>query len=469
MLVQIRNNVCQLVNPSAQDAEWMYSFLSFKDSNYETMQRLGKKTYGDGQVHLFSPRTYQYATGLHYLVRQQCAKLGKVLDEVDLRDPVPELTNEVRAELRLPPWTLRDYQEAALDRIVSPPRAHYMPGRGILHHPTGAGKSHVASAIAYAFPGEWAFLVHRSHLGGDVAQRWESLTGTPAGRVMSGQAEIGEKFTCCTFQTLKRRIKSDPGVKDWVQNKVTGLLVDECHITGARDIVKVLQQFKSANLRIGLSGTPMDRSDKRSLVTVAMLGPVIHRIRAEELIEAGVLARPTIRLLPCHQTSPAETWQKAYDELVVNSTARNELIAKTMKVAERPGMVFVKHVKHGLILTKMAERQGLAVEFVDGTKNTLQRDRAIKGLREARLDYVVCTSVFDEGVDIRGLRSVFLAGGGKAPIKVLQQIGRALRREEGKEEATIFDVDDRGNKWLRKHARNRVKVCLREGYEVVQD
>jgi superfamily II DNA or RNA helicase len=80
----------------------------------------------------------------------------------------------------------------------------------------------------------------------------------------------------------------------------------------------------------------------------------------------------------------------------------------------------------------------------------------------------VASDVFNEGVDIPALRTVVLAAGGKSTVKVLQQIGRALRKSDGKTVASIIDIDDRGNKWLRQHSLERVRVMRREGYDVVE-
>lgn len=466
MLIQVSNNTSKLINPSDQDVEWLYHFLSFKNAKAEQLKRMGKKVW-DTQVRLFSPRTYQFMTGMLDMVLLQAEKLEKRVEVVDIREPMPELPPGMLDELQGQPWTLRDYQVGALKAVLSPPKKHQLPGRGILWHRTGAGKSRLAPAIAYAFGESTCFLVHRTHLAHDVAERWEALSGYPAGRILSGDIRPGDGFTVATVQTLTSRLKSDKRIKAWAE-RVKVLEADECHVFAAKDAIKVVRKFPNARIRLGLSGTPLDRTDKRSLVAIGLFGPVIHSVTVPQLVEAGVLARTTVRLLPCYQTSPAPTWPKAYDELIVNSEARNRILVNAAKGAERPGMIFVQRLKHGLKLKKMCESAGLSVAFVNGNKDPKQRDRAIKDLAAARLDFIIATDVFNEGVNIPSLRTVVLAAGGQSPIKVLQQIGRALRREGDKDEATIYDVDDRGNKWLRKHARNRIKVCLREGYEVIE-
>lgn len=466
MLISISNNTCRLVNGTDQDIEWLHSFLSFKDSSAERRRRMGY-TVTDDRVRMFSLKTKEFPTGLLYMVRRQAAKLGKDVDLVDTREPIPSISDEVRASLLEPPWTLRDYQMDSIELIENPGKDDYLPGRGILWIPTAGGKSHCVSAIAHAFPGNWAFLVHRSHLADDVDRRWNTLTGGIAGRILSGETNPDPKFTVCTFQTLAARLGTHKAVTNWAKT-VTGLLVDECHISAAATAVKVIRQFPNANMRIGVSGTPLDRSDKRSLVAVGLLGPVIQRVKAKTLVDNGTIARPTVRMIPCFQLSHLDTWAEVYEQLIVHSHERNGIIVREMLKAERPGMVFVQRLQHGLILKKLAEKAGLTVDFVNGDKDARQRDQAIKRLSMARTDFIIATDVFNEGVNIPDLRSVILAAGGKSVSKVLQQIGRALRKADGKTEATIVDIADQGNDWLAKHAAARVAACRREGYEVVQ-
>jgi superfamily II DNA or RNA helicase len=467
VIIQLSNNTCSLINPTQQELDWVYGFLSFPDPKAAIRERLGLDVW-DTHTRLFSLRTRKFGTGLLPLVLAQAEKVGIPAEVVDVRaGKPPVLTADMVAELTEEPWTLRDYQIEQVRRVAEPVKPHQVPGRGIIWSSTGSGKSRVAPAIAHAYGGNYVFLVHRAHLANDVASRWHALEGTKAGKILAGKVRPSDRFTVATIQTLKSRLKTDRGLQQWAET-VDGILADECHVFAAADAVSVVQKFKNARVRIGLSGTPLDRSDKRSLVAIALMGPVIHKVRASTLIADGTIAKPVVKLVTCKQKSYGETWQDVYDDLVVNSVERNTLIVNEMLTHERPGMVFVRRIPHGHNLVRMAERAGLSVRFVEGSRDARQRDRAIKDLSEAKLDYIVASDVFNEGVDIPALRTVVLAAGGKSTVKVLQQIGRALRKSDGKTVASIIDIDDRGNKWLRQHSLERVRVMRREGYDVVE-
>lgn len=242
-------------------------------------------------------------------------------------------------------------------------------------------------------------------------------------------------------------------------------IVHNCHTTGAATFWKVAMAAKNAYYRIGLSGTPLARGDKRSIFTVACFGPILWRLRSKTLQEAGFLAKPEIYMVPVEQYSDKH-WQQVYKDLVSDSTKRNYIVAKCAMAADKPCMVFVKNVNHGRLLTKLLQRNGVNTGFVWGAKGTLQREEAVKALERADLDVLVASVIFQEGVDIPSLRSVVMAAGGKSAIATLQKIGRGMRLDKDKTTFQVFDILDKGQDNLAKQARERKKTYEAEHFDV---
>jgi superfamily II DNA or RNA helicase len=278
---------------------------------------------------------------------------------------------------------------------------------------------------------------------------------------------VGSRFTVASLQTLWARRKSSAFRE--LAERTTALTVDECHTVPADTASWLIQQMRNARIRVGLSGTPLARGDNRSLVAVGVLGPIAYRIKADTLIQAGVLAKPTVRLVPLVQQSKGASWADVYRELVTDSERRNRAVLEMARRAEKPAMVFTTGVAHGRDLAKKLRQAGMNAEFVSGSASLDRRQRAVRDLASGRLDVVCATSVFNEGVDVPCLRSVVNAAGGKSGIATIQRAGRALRVEPGKSTATIWDVGDKGDRWLAQHARERVRAYQREGYPVVVD
>ena len=83
---------------------------------------------------------------------------------------------------------------------------------------------------------------------------------------------------------------------------------------------------------------------------------------------------------------------------------------------------------------------------------------------------LVSSVVLQEGCDIPSLASIVVGAGGKSAIATLQRLGRGTRTDGGKKtEFQVFDVADKGNPWLVKHARARTKAFLSEGFEVIEE
>jgi superfamily II DNA or RNA helicase len=230
---------------------------------------------------------------------------------------------------------------------------------------------------------------------------------------------------------------------------------------------------------VGLSATPLARGDKKSVYAVAALGPVIYRVKNDVLQAAGLLAVPTIRFKTVHQRPitrfdplsgkdlPEEDWHKVYSIGIVGSATRNQAIVEATKVAEKPCLVFVKEIEHGKALTKLLIAAGLQTDFIWGTHGQGSRKNAIKSLLRGATDVLVCSSIFQEGVDIPELRSVVIASGGKSVISALQKIGRGMRPTKGKTTFEVYDFLDKGHPWLERQSRARFNAFKNEGHETL--
>lgn len=477
MLLSIGNVWTRLQSATEAELDWLWTYLSFEDVDAarKAQQRAKLAAHGipvapvDDRVRLLDIRSRVFPSGLVPLVRAGAAKAGHEVQVVDTRPPISGVTPADVDSMAEPPWGMRPYQLAAIRAALFGSGASD-PGRGVLWVPTGGGKGRIAVALGALVPGHTLFCVHRSHLAADVSGRWAELVGDgPAGWIGDGRWTPGRRFTVASLQTLYTRLDS-PEFRA-LADRTTALVVDECHVLPADTFTRVAQGLHAARVRIGLSGTPFARGDRRSLVAVGALGPLVYRIQAQELVAAGVLARPTVRLVPCQQRTPkgAAGWTETYQALVVDSPHRNGAVHACIARAEAPGIVYVQSVKHGHRLAKELNSRGTPAEFVSGKASLDQRKRAVRDLTTGRLDWVVATTVFNEGVDIPALRSVVIAAGGKSGIAAIQRAGRALRVQPGKSEATIWDLADQGDRWLTRHAQERLAAYQREGYHVVID
>ena len=459
MKVVVDNLYATVTEASAEEADWLTGYLTFKTEGF--VRAGGRSKHITSEVCLYNGRTRRFPAGVLALVRKAVPDEGYALDVTDQRlPPCAALDLDVALD-----WH-RDYQREATERAIG-------AGRGLLWLPTGACKTEIAAGLAAALPCRWLFVVHRSGLARQAAERLERRTGERAGMIGDGEWRV-ERFTCATFATLYaalegRNPKHSPSDVMAVLGGIQGVIVEEAHTLPAQSYYRVIMAMSQAYWRIGLSGTPLARGDRRSIYTIASLGPVIYHLKPGKLIDDGILARPRIRMVRCLQSPAAKTWAGVYSEAVVKSAARNRVVAEMARAAEKPAIVFVKEVKHGAALKATLERSGVSCVYVDGKAATEKRQAAVKRLERAEVDVLVSTVVFQEGVDIPCLRSVVVAAGGASVIAALQRIGRGMRVAEGKDTFEVWDVFDQapdGKEWLEKQARRRAGAYLAEGHAV---
>ena len=451
MLIELSNVRARLVTSSPAEQQWAAEYLTYDDARVRYA-----RGSGDGRIQLLSKFDNTFPAGfVRSLIAAAKADGWPVVLEDQRKRPCEP---DPAADLG---W-LRDYQREAVDKALT-------AQRGILWLPTGAGKTEIAAALAKTLRCSWLFIVPQADLIGQTAERFEKRTGEKAGRVGDGEWEEA-RFTVATFQTLAASVAGRSSAEKQRKTadllaRVQGLIVDEAHVTPADSILSVLSKTRSAYWRFGLSGTPLARGDRKSLLAIGALGGIIHRIKPDVLIAAGALSRPTIRVVPVVQASSRPTWQGAHGDLVVRSKQRNATVVNICKAAQAPGFVFVTHVKHGKFLAKLLTEAGLRVEFVWGAHTTDIRARVIERLVGDKLDFVVCSSVFQQAIDVPQLRSVINAAGGASAIATIQRIGRGTRVTETKTSFEAWDIVDRGNRWLERHTRERMRAYEGEGYQ----
>lgn len=408
------------------------------------------------KMRLYQIKAQTFPIGMLEFVKRKAAEAEIHLSIEDKRENPGQIT-----DFDLDKSGMRDYQIAAVNSVLE----HRV---GILKHATGAGKSFTAICLVQKIDCRWLFLVNSSDLMHQFANSYKEKTGVEAGMIGDGIVRKPEgNLTVATFQTVHMKLQNPNMLK--ILERVEGLIVDECHTSASETFCNILQTCKSAVYRVGLSGTPFDRSDKKHVLLLGELGPSIHEVSSVELIERGFLASPKIMFVECQQTAPARNWPEAKKRLIVESDKRNLMITGLVRDhIEYPALVFVEQLDHGKSLEKRFQSEGINCKFVHGAKDTKERAKAILDLERGELDVIITSKVFDVGVDIPSLKSIVMVGGGMSVIAVLQRLGRVLRIDKatGKTTCIVFDILDTGNKWMEKHSKSRMKTLRDQGHKV---
>lgn len=369
----------------------------------------------------------------------------------------------------------RDYQADARDKACR-------QKRGIIKCATGGGKTAIgASIIAELGIGPFIFYVTSIDLLVQAQEEIEKFVrhhGVPisVGAIGGGKKEFGD-VTVMTVQTAVRALGVDPkgeyayddesekdntdisDIKKDIADLIAGAkgyIADEVQHWAAKTCQLIADYSESAYYRYGLSATPW-RDAGDDIMIDACFGKCIVDISASFLIDREYLVQPEILFLNLKKMHcPYKNYASIYKHALKENPNRNNIIANIasrMYDEGRLPLVLVKHIDHGKALQKMIPGS----EFLHGSLSKKVREEHIRAMRRRETGVTIATSIFDEGVDVKPLDTVLLAGSGKSATRALQRIGRILRPFPGKEKAIAIDFNDEA-KYLKEHAERRRKI-----------
>lgn len=411
-----------------------------------------KAGFWDGYISLM-PTMSEFPTGLLDLViRTLSAKNFKVELLHKAYPPYKVVSDKVLKDI-----TLRDYEVEAANVLLE-------ARHGVASMATNSGKTEVIAAIAWALSCEHVLVLEASkELLYQTAERLSKRLGKPVG---GGIGIVGDglwrpdKITVGMVQTLSKRLDLS------FFEKNACIMVDECHHASSNTELDVLKSIPGS-YRFGFSGTPLKQEVLQDLKLEAYTGPIRYTVSNEYLIVAGYSAEPTINMIEI--TSNDDLWeadyQEAYNKLIVENEDRNYAISQLL--AENTDcitLVLVAMIKHGQLLESMIPGS----IFVHGSDSIDKRKSVLKCMAESQSGVYIASPIFDEGVDVPAVDRIVIAGCGKSPVKLLQRLGRGMRRKEGHNSLTVIDFIDTGNQHLLNHAEARLDVYEQEGFKVVK-
>jgi superfamily II DNA or RNA helicase len=474
------------LTPEAQNA--LSEALSYEVAGAEHMKRSGKfgnARYGgkewDGKKRLYHKGHRTFGTGLLSRVLEILEEHGYDVHVTDKNIAAREVSHYY---LRQPgqEWELRKYQADAVGSAV-------VYERGMIKVATGGGKTVIAGHIISKLSTDTVFLVHTKDLLYQAYDTFVSMFGKDSvGIVGDGKVEPNT-ITVCTVQTAARSLGVDyvSGDEDdtWkdkdtpdsdisrVLQNAGCVMVDECHRVAAPTATDVLAAIRNAPYRFGFSASPW-RDDGADIALEAALGDILVDINASTLIDMGYLVKPIIRMrqTPIGRFPKGTKYSTVYEQFIIENEQRNKMIVDDALSKTRRGLrtlVLVRNIKHGIDLqNKLNDMLGGAVPFLSGKDDSDTRNRVIQQMRDDKLPLLVATTIADEGLDIKPLAGLVLAGAGKSSTRALQRIGRVLRPYPGKRIAEVTDFYDNA-KYLLDHSDARVKMYESEPNFVVTD
>lgn len=260
------------------------------------------------------------------------------------------------------------------------------------------------------------------------------------------------------------------------------IIGDECHTTAASSLSAIMEKSINAFYRIGLSGT-LSGTQIAEMALIGHFGPISRVSSTADLIDRDILAKLKIFLLTL--TYPEEICNsvKYLDyagemDWIVKCEQRNKYIVNLSNELKGNTLILVQYIeKHGKVLEQMlrSKCKDKQVFFVYGDTEAEDRE-SVRRITEKRNDVIILASyqVFSTGVNIKNLPNIILGSSTKSTIRLLQSIGRGLRKHDEKEYCKIFDITDdlRGKRkklnYTLKHCMERLKIYQTEGFDITE-
>ena len=363
------------------------------------------------------------------------------------------------------PITLRDYQVEIINNFLTNTQC-------IQEVATGAGKTIMTAALSASVEqlGRSIVIVPNKSLVTQTEKDYVNL-GLDVGVYFGDRKELGRTHTICTWQSLNILLKNTKAgtanttITDFLEGVVC-VMVDEVHMAKADALKTLLTGVMSRiPIRWGLTGTiPKEKFESVSLLV--SLGPVISKLSASELQNQGVLAQCHVNIVQLEDHAEFSNYQSELKYLleekdriatIANLVRQVNLTGNTLVLVDRiaAGQALVEHLQDAV--------------FVSGATKAKDRQDEYDEVAVADGKIIVATyGVAAVGINIPRIFNLVLIEPGKSFVRVIQSIGRGIRKAEDKDFVQIWDITSTC-RFAKRHLTKRKAYYKEANYPFTQE
>ena len=428
----------------------LVDYFTFEVPGHKFMPAYRNKIW-DGKIRLFSQKTGQIYVGLLSYIKEFCERnniecvVAKDVDDSDSLDikKVTDFVKSLKPKSKGKELEVRDYQLNAIQYALS-------NHRGMLVSPTASGKSLIIYALIRFYhyllkDKKILILVPTTSL---VEQMYSDFidygwSDKYLHRIYQGhEKETDKPVIISTWQSLFKLDKK-------YFEKFGCVIGDEAHLFKSKSLTTIMTKLIDCKYRFGMTGT-LDGTQTHRLVLEGLFGKVEKVTTTKELMDKDTLAELKIKCIVLkHSESDCKAVKdlKYSEELqyIVAHKTRNDFIKGLCDNLKGNTLCLYQLVeKHGSVLYNAMKDLDRKVFFIHGGVDTETREQ-IREITEKETNAIIVASygTFSTGINIRNLHNVVFASPSKSRIRVLQSIGRGLRRPNmGEVHTTLLDIAD---------------------------
>ena len=339
--------------------------------------------------------------------------------------------------------------------------------------PTGSGKSLMIYAIARYLKSIDKKVIIVVPSKGLVEQMTKDFadygwdTEENVHKIYAGHSkDVQKPITITTWQSVYGLDKK------WFR-QFDAVIGDECHNFKAKSLQGIMKKLPDAKWRYGFTGT-LDGKNVHKLILEGHFGPVYKTTTSSDLMEKGFLAKLNVEIIQLKHTHEKFENYNEEIEFIGNMYKRNRFICNLARSLEGNVLVLFGRVDgHGIpmheMISNMTERP---VHLIYGDTKVKVREE-VRAISEKTSNNIILGSygTMSTGVNIKNLHHVIFASPSKSRIRVLQSIGRGLRKAKGKKTAMLYDIADDfrkehgRNNFTLNHLAERIRYYIDEDFE----
>jgi len=311
-------------------------------------------------------------------------------------------------------------------------------GKALVIAATGSGKTYLAAFDARNFDAKrLLFIVHRDTILNDALNTFSNVFGNKVtyGRYTGECNEVGSDFLFSTNMMMSRNLEL------FGKNEYDYIIIDEVHHASAQTYQKIIKYFEPQFL-LGLTATP-ERMDNEDIF---------------ELFEKNVPFELRLREALINDLIAPFKYYGIRDELIdydesdikmltkdLSSSEHCEFISKEIEehrpVGKLKAIGFCRNIDHAIQMAETMQILGYNTTYLTGSNNTGERIKAFKNLQDENnpLEIIFAIDILNEGVDIPAMNMVLFLRPTESSTIFIQQLGRGLRKCDGKEYLTVLD------------------------------
>jgi superfamily II DNA or RNA helicase len=348
---------------------------------------------------------------------------------------------------------LRDYQVEAINNFVKNPQS-------LQEIATGAGKTITTATLSHIAEkyGRTLVVVPNKSLVQQTEEDYRNC-GLDCGVYFGDRKDLSKTHTICTWQSLNildKKSKDGTAVLTLAEflDGVSTIIIDEVHQAKAEVLKNLLtRNLRNAPIRWGLTGTvPKERFEFEALH--ASIGPVIGQITAKELQDKGVLSNCHVNIVQLIDTVAHRDYQSELKYLVTEENRVNYIAKMLNKIKESGNtLILIDRISAGELLHERIENS----IFIKGDVKLKDRKSAYDEIQDADNMVIVATyGVAAVGINIPRIFNLVLIEPGKSFVRVIQSIGRGVRKAKDKDFVQIWDFTSTC-KFAKRHLTERKK------------